>query len=167
VGGIEVTCTRADMTRVAAILAKEADGRRLKAELVRNFRAAAEPTVAAIRTGARSGAGGSGGQGESLTAAIADAVRLEVRLGPKTAGVKIRAKTTPNVRKFRMAARRWNAPGGWRHMVYGRSSTWVQQVGNPNYFDEPPKRDRPKFAAAAKAVLQEMAIRIAARTRGV
>ncbi len=170
VAGVSVTCTRADMTRIAAVLASEAGGRKLKRDLIKNFRAAAEPMVTEIRSGLGAmpvASASAESSGEALTTAVAAGIGVDVRMGVKQAGVRVRAKSTPQVRNFRFAARRINSRRGWRHPVYGNRNNWVQQIGAPGFFDDPPKRHRGAFIAAAKAALVEMDARIAARARAL
>lgn len=168
-----VTVEQGQLAALAKRLGEEADGAKLRRELARNLRAAATPTVSKIRAGAqvskRSGSVAKRSTKKnpvadsdvSLGAAIARSIGVRTKMGPRSAGVNIRATKAGMPRGFRNAPKWWNRKG-WRHPVFGRkSAAWVVQVGNPDFFDGPTRADRPVYRAAAVKAMSDMAERIA------
>lgn len=148
----------------ASLLA--ADGHKeLRAALLREIRAEAKPLVRDVRSAAMSIPSKGGHAGPSLRAAIAAATGLQIRLSGNSAGVSVRTKKTPGIRKFAMAGRQMNRES-WRHPVYGRA-VWVTQLGRPGWFDNTTAEHRPAITAGVVRAVEETATLIAARARGV
>jgi hypothetical protein len=149
---------------LVSALKREADGKGLVRDLVRNLRAVAEPAAAAARASVLSMESHHGST-PGLRASVARATRVSVRTTGKRAGVAIRAKKLTGTRGFRNAPKRLNARGGWRHPVYGRD-VWVDQMGQPGWFDDTISKFKPAAREAARRALAEVANRVDRRTRG-
>lgn len=168
---IQLSVQQSQLAELAARLAKEADGRRLRLELARNLRAAVAPAVAEVKSGAmqikRSESNGArptrknpvADSDISLGAAIARGVTAQVRMKGRSAGVSVKAKKSGMPRGFVNAPKRINAQK-FRHPVF-RKTTWVEQVGAPGFFDTPLHRDRLAYRAACVKAMEDMANRIA------
>lgn len=168
---VEITVEQNRLVEIAARLAKEADGARLRLELARNLRIAVAPAVEEVKAGAqrikRSSSDGSrpskknvvADSAVSLGAAIARGITTQVRMKGRAAGVSVKAKKTGMPRGFVNAPKRINAQK-FRHPVFGRG-TWVEQVGNPGFFDTPLHRDQVAYRAACVKAMEDMAARIA------
>lgn len=140
----------------------EADGKRLRRDLLRNMRAPTSSTVTDLKASIREAGTGSGSP--PITQAIASVIKPSVRLSGRNTGVSIRAGKTSNVRGFNQAARRFNRPS-FRHRVFG-SDTWVEQVGKPGWFDDTTRAHRVEIRTGVFAAVEQMKRRIAKATRG-
>lgn len=161
-----VIVDRSDFRRVGAILRREADSRRLAIGLGGKFRVIAEPIIAQQKTRVSNiPSRGLVREGGSIRAAIQDSLMVRTRLTGYGAGVIIRAATTPNIRRFRMAPRRFNQRKPFRHRLFGQDR-WYNQTGDGGWFSEPALHGIPAFRAGCKTELDAMARRIAARHGG-
>lgn len=161
-----VTVDERDLTRLVAALNAESDGRELRRELRAGLRAAVEPAIQLARTEILSmGVHGAKRAEPSLRATVAAAVRAEIRLGARAAGVAVVVTKHSMPRGFRNAPKRLNARKGWRHPVYG-SANWVWQQGKPGWFDDAMRAAEPAASKAAKQALDNVARRIDMKTRG-
>jgi hypothetical protein len=167
---IEMTVEQGKLTELAARLALEADGKRLRLQLAASLRAAVAPAVSEIKAGAMTIKRGSsvavslkkhkGPESEvSLGAAIAAGIGVQTRMRGRMAGVAVKARKKGMPRGFVNAPKRMNAKS-FRHPVYGRGG-WATQVGAPGFFDKPLHQDRAKYRAACVAAMDAMAARIA------
>jgi hypothetical protein len=168
---IELSIQQGQLTALAARLAKEADGAKLRFELGRNLRLAVAPAVDQIKSGAmqikRSDSDARRPSKKapppessiSLGAAIARGIGVSVRMKGRSAGVSVKARKAGMPRGFVNAPKRINA-AKFRHPVY-RKTTWVEQVGAPGFFDRPLQRDRLAYRAACIKAMEDMAARIA------
>ncbi|MBC9001293.1 hypothetical protein O7630_34450 [Micromonospora sp. WMMD718] len=149
--------------RVARALDDEAGGEEWRTELAAELHAVLEPGVAAVR-GALMGmaTGGLDDGHEPLRAAVAAGVESQVRVDGRRAGVRIRARKIM-LRNFANAPKRLNSRRGWRHPVFGDTETWVTQIGQPGWFDDPLRRLHARLHAAAARALDNRARRIARR----
>lgn len=161
---IEYSIDQQAIVKLGAAIRAEEDGNVMRRELTRNLRATVEPAVIEIRAGVMAVPSSGISEGESLRAAVSQAFKVDVRYSGQSAGVRIRARKTPGIRGFTMAPRRLNDPRGWRHRVFGRD-VWVQQYGNPRYFDNPIHRRSGDFRRDVLQAIDDMAKRIANRTR--
>lgn len=151
--GYDLTIEQRGLAELGRALRREADGKAMRRDLIRELRKPTAPAVAEIKAGVMSmPATGLPAAGEPLRAAVARKVRTEVKLSGYAVGVRVKASKTPALRGFRNAPKRLNSPKGWRHPVYG-SAAWVSQRGQPGYFDDPLKHRRPEFR---RGVLQAM-----------
>lgn len=168
---IQLSVQQNQLTELAARLAKEADGAKLRADLIRRLRTAVAPAVEQVKTGAlqikRSDSEGRRptkknpveDSAVSLGAAIARGVTTQVRLKGNAAGVSVKAKKSGMPRGFVNAPKRINAQK-FRHPVF-RKTVWVEQVGAPGFFDKPLHGGRLAYRAACIAAMEDMAARIA------
>src|SRR5262245_61826036 len=151
--------------KVNAALASEADGKKLKRQLSKELKAVLEPAKSEVISGLMSVGGAEPAEGEPLRAAVAAGIKIDVRYSGRQTGVRLRARKTPATRGFANAARRLNAKKGWRHPVYGNTEVWVQQTGNPGYWDDPLDRRQDDMRKAALKAGQDMLRRIASRAK--
>lgn len=155
-----------DLTRLVVALNAEADGAGLRRELRAGLKAAVEPAAAAARASILSmGVGGLTRAVPSLRTVVAAAVKTEVRLGVKRAGIAVVVKKHSMPRGFFNAPKRLNARKGWRHPVFG-TDRWVSQRGKPGWFDDTLAKAKPAAVRAAKLAMDDVARRISAKTRG-
>lgn len=158
------------LAALAVRLSAEADGKRLRRELAAGLRAAVRPAVQEVKASAvsvkrstsvaKSVARHKGPEAEvSLGAAVARGVGVQTRMQGKRAGVTVRASKKGMPRGFRNAPKRLNSKG-WRHPVFG-GKTWVDQVGKPDFFDEPLRHRKEEYRLACILVMESMASRIA------
>lgn len=150
---------KASFERVIRALDDEKDGKKLKAELVRNLEDALQPAVEEARSNVMAyQTGGLPHEGEPLRSAVAAGVSAYVRLGDKPI-VGIEAKKTGMPRGFANAPKRLNERRGWRHPVFG-TGKWVTQLGAPGWFDDPIQRRKATYKKAVQKALQGVADRI-------
>lgn len=161
----ELSVDQQAVQKVAKALRAESDGKTLRKELMAELKTAVAPGVAAVQGKLRAIPHRSGAAGSpALGSYLASRVKPSVRLSGRSTGVKVRIGQTPNLRGFKMAARRLNRKS-WRHPVFGDTKTWVtQQSPIPGYFDETLARDRGTYRAAVIRALEKMARKLAART---
>ena len=150
---------------LARALKSEEDGKQLKKDLLRNLRNALKPVRDEVKAEINSMTSHGGSHGLALRRTVARKVTVQTRLTGRSAGVKLIAKKTPDLRGFRNAPKRLNSKKGWRHPAFGDREDWVQQMGKPDWFDGPVRRRRSEFRKAVAQVLDEMADRIKRRAR--
>ncbi len=148
-------------------LRSEADGKELRRDLIRGLRAVAEPAAMAARGAILSmGTGGVSQAEPGLRTSVAAATKVVVRTGKNRPGVAVRVKKNTMPRGFRNAPKRLQSKKGWRHPVFGNREIWVTQRGKPGWFDDTLRKAAPEARAAMGQVLENVARRISARTRG-
>lgn len=160
---IEVEADQRSFDRAARALSDESDGRELRRDLAADLRDAVQPIVDEQR--ARVMAIHSGGlphDGEPLREAVAAGVHTDIRFGGHSAGVRIRASSRGMPRNFRTAPKRLNQ-SSWIHRVFGRD-VWVEQVGAPNWFDEPPQRHQSRARRAVERAIEKSIRRVSRRS---
>jgi len=160
--GVETHEGLAALTR--AIRAEE-DGKQLRKDLAKNMRTSLLPAASMAKSGIMSMASAGPGTSPALRSSIARKIRPEVKLGGRWSGARIKAFKTKNVRGFPNAPKRTNRPRGWRHLVYGRPDSWVTQHGKTKWFDHAMEGVEPNARAAVEQAMEDMARRLAARTR--
>lgn len=138
------------------------DGKDLRRELLKNIRAAAGPARQAARASIRS-LHSAGHPGRSIRSAIAQKVQVVAKTSGKTVGARIVANTTPGVRGFRHAPRRFNSARGWFHPEF--DGTEVHQVGKPGWFDDPIQKYKPEYRRAVVDAINTTANKIARKVR--
>jgi hypothetical protein len=145
-------------------LRAEEDGKELRKELVKNMRQALKPAAdeakAAVKSMPSSGATHAG---MSLRKAVAQKVAIEVRLGGRSVGAKVKAKKTPNVRGFSTAPKRLNRAKGWRHPFFGDTERWYSQRGKPDWFDGPMRAGKSRYRQAVIDAMEATARKIKGR----
>ena len=151
-----------DLKKLSRALKSEENGKELRKDLLREFRAAAKPVRDEMRANILAmPSKGVAHPGPSLRAGIARRVGIRTRLNGRTVAVWIKANETPNLRGFAAAPHHTNAAKGWRHPFMGDREQWYAQVGAPGWFDKPKLRNRLKFHRAAKKAMNSTADRIA------
>lgn len=161
---VELEVRADDFRRLARAMRQEADGKRLRKDMIRNLRVAVAPAVNEVRSAVRAlPSDGGPRDGAALRQTVAQKVRPEVRLTGRSPGVSIKAKKRGMPRGFVNAPKRLNSATGWRHPVW-KTGAWVRQVVNrPGWFDQTLKRRRERYRVAVSAAVEQMARRIAAR----
>lgn len=164
-GPLLVSVDQQGFAEVFRAIRAETDGKELRKELSANLRNAARPVVTDLKAAAQAlpSQGLPHAQGMPLRQAIARSIGTDLRTTGKAAGIRLRAKATPNVRGFRYAARAMNK-GSFRHRVFGRD-VWVTQTGQPRWFDNVTARNREPFRDAVLSAVEDMRDRIATRVR--
>lgn len=161
-----VEVDRTDLRRLLRALRDEADGKEMRRDLVRGLRTAVTPAVQLARGSILSmGTKGVDTASPGLRSSIAAATKISVRTGKNRPGVRVVVKKTTMPRGFRNAPKRLQSKKGWRHPVHG-SDRWVTQRGKPGWFDDNMAKAEPAAVAAAEIVLDNVARRISAKTRG-
>lgn len=156
-----------DLRRLVISLKKASDGKELRKDLVRGLKAAVEPAAKAAKASilSMSSSGSRDEEGTSLRAAVAAAVKTQVRTVGSRAGVYVVAGRSGMPRGFLDAPKRLNAKR-WRHPVFGNRKKWVTQVGKPGWFDKAMDSAKPATVRAAKEAMDNVAQRIDHQTRG-
>lgn len=162
---------RHDLADLARAMKAEEDGKELRKDLVRNFKEAVAPAVDGAKASIRS-MPSMGHAGLPLRSAVARSVAVQVKMGGRAVGVKVRARGT-KVRGFTNAPRLLNSAKGWRHPNIGAQDRkgkprrgqreWVAQRGKPDWFDGPVRHHRPEYRKAVIKAMDAMAVRIARR----
>jgi len=139
--------THADVTEFRRLFSKSSQvDRVLMRALRRNIRAAAGVAADAVKSEVGSGL---------LRSAIASGVKVKVMTGAR-AGVTIVASSSGMPAGKESLVRAWTAKKGWRHPVFTKD-TWVQQVGNPGFFDRPITGRKEQIRAAVEKAMEEAA----------
>lgn len=162
---VELTVDQQALQALGRALKAEADGKKLRRDLLKNLREAMEP----IRDEARSnllGVASAGlSAGESLRSAVADEMKIEARLSGRATGARLRVPRKRGMpRGFLGAGKALNKKKGWRHPVFGDTNVWVDQVARPaNWFDDANESSANRAEARRKVIeaMDAMAARIA------
>lgn len=167
-GAVAVAVPSAEVARLLAVktaMAAEADGKRLRLDLIRDLKVAVQPAQGQVKAQLRSWPSSSSATvSPALGSYLAGQVTSQVRMTTRKAGVAIRIKKTPDLRNFRFASRMLNR-ASWRHPVFGRA-TWVTQTSaNPGFFDTTLAAGKAEYRAAVLAAITAMEQRIAARVK--
>ncbi|MFC6094733.1 hypothetical protein [Saccharothrix lopnurensis] len=141
-----------NMRRLGRALRSVEDGKQLRADLTRAARDVLNPTRNAARQAIRA-VPSSGHAGPKISRGIANKVMVQIRLGGQYPGATLRAKKTPNVRKFRNAPKRFNARKGFTHPAINNRKIKIHQKGGPGWFDDTTRRDHAKYRRAMRRVL--------------
>lgn len=149
---IEMSVDERRLRDLARALRSEEDGKALRRDLLREMRLVLNPTRTAARQALKA-LPSRGHAGPKLRAAVAAKVMVQIKPSGRFPGAALRAKKTPNLRKFRNAPKRLNARTGWTHPVYGRPTVTVRQTGRPGWFDDTTRKDRAKHRRAMRGVL--------------
>lgn len=147
---------------VRAIRAEE-DGKQLRKDLAKNMREALKPGAAEAKSSIMAMSSAGLRTGPALRSSIARKIRLEVKLGGRWSGARVKAFKTKNIRAFPNAPKRTNRSGGWRHPVFGNRDRWVTQQGKIDWFDDAFKGREGVYKEAVEKAMEDMARRIANR----
>ncbi|MFD8531532.1 hypothetical protein ACFV0L_29340 [Streptosporangium canum] len=164
---VEANVRAEALVALGKALKQESDGKAMRRDLIRELKKPLAPAVAEIKAGLMSiSSGGLPADGQPMRRTVARRIATQVKLSGRLAGVRVRARKTPELRGFANAAKRLNSPKGFRHQVFG-SNRWVVQFGRPNYFDDPLTERRAEFRQGVLDTMQATAQRIADNsTRG-
>lgn len=156
---VDLTVDQRDLQRIGRALKSEADGKKLKRDLAKNFRGVMEPAKErAVSQLMSIGHAGLPSGDEPLRQAVKSKTKVQVRFSGRSTGVRVRVGRTP-VRGFDMAGRRLNDRRGFRRQVWGRA--WVRQHVTPiEWFDEPMRATKKDARKAAREAMQDMRDRI-------
>lgn len=171
---IELTVDQQKLAAVARVLKSEADGKKLRRDLMRELKATAAAPIAQAKAGILAtpsrGLSNSSSElslsrglssGASLRSTVAQSIKPVSRLSGTRTGVSIRQPKTPQLRGFKTAGRRFNRES-FRRPVFG-TARYVVQIGNPEWFDRPMQDAKPDFKADVLRVVQELSDTLAAR----
>jgi hypothetical protein len=147
--------------RLVIALRAEADGKKMRADFIRELRKAVDPAKDEAKSAVMSMHSSGLTRGKPLRAAIASQVKTEVRISGERAGIRVKAGRRGMPRGFGQAPRRTNSEGGWRHPVFGREARiWVRQIGKPGWFDDTLASRRDNYRMAVHRAMEETARRI-------
>lgn len=178
---VQVKVVGTEQFRKLARDLKQAGDGRLTRDMGKAMKRAAEPAMDDMRSTVRGlttlGGGGRGGASaraaraahflrkrkrtakalakarasSGLRAAAANTVSASVTTGGRSAGVRIRSRSSlmpPDQRKLPMYMNR----GSWWHPVFG-GDQWVTQAVQPGWFDRPARKHGPRVREAAFRVV--------------
>lgn len=133
VAGFEMR-TGKDLKRIGSELRKMND-KQLKKEFSSELRAAAKPMVPAVRAAIRQIPSSRGYTSDGLRGRMSKAVKLEVKLTGKQAGVRIRVdgRKMPT-REKALQSYMEGLKKPWRHPVFGNREVWVKQEPHPYFY---------------------------------
>ncbi len=146
---------------LGAIRAEE-DGKQLRKELAGNLRKALKPAAEQAKSGIMSMASAGPSTSPALRSSIAKKIRPEVKLGGRWTGARVKARKTPNIRRFANAPKRTQSSKGWRTQTFGRGE-WRVQRGRVEWFDRAMASDKAIYQRACMDAMEAMAARIASR----
>lgn len=153
---VKVTVEDRDFKALMARVRAQADGKELRKDLVAELRTAVAPGVSAVQAKVRAIPHSSAVRvSPSLGTYLASRVKPQVKLSGRSTGVRVRIGQTPNLRGFKMAARRLNAKS-WRHRVYGRDVWVTQRSPIPGFFDDTLAKGRAQYRAAVIEALKRL-----------
>jgi hypothetical protein len=157
---VEMTVDVDRLRRLSKHLRAESNSKALRKDLVVDLRAAVAPGVSKVQGKLRAiPHEGVATPSPGLGTYLASRTRTVVKLTGWSAGVRVRIPQTPQLRGFKMAARRLNRTH-WRHKVFGRE-VWVEQHSPiPGFFDDTLSEEKEKYRAAVYAALRKHARRL-------
>ncbi|MBM7083602.1 hypothetical protein [Micromonospora humidisoli] len=154
---IELSTDQEALQALARALGEQADGKRLRRELAKGLRQALEPAKQEVRAGLMGmSTAGIPVEGPPLRTVVLSKLKAEARLTGRSTGARLRIRKKGMPRGFANAPKRLNSRKGWRHRVYGRD-VWVQQIGEPEFFDRPTRQHKAAHRAAVLKVMNEHA----------
>jgi hypothetical protein len=157
---IELHVEERGIRRLAIALHAEADGKKMRADFIRELRRAVDPAKERAKSAVMSIHSSGLTHGKPLRATIASQVKSEVRVSGRLVGVRVKARNRGMPRGFGQAPKRTNA-SGWRHPVFGRKTRfWVHQIGKPGWFDDTLAAGRDEYRIAVHRAMEATARRI-------
>jgi hypothetical protein len=160
---IELTVDQSKLVALSRLMKAESNKATLRAELVSAFKTIVEPGVAQVREKLNSLPNKGTPDKPALGSYLASRAKVSVRLSGRSAGVYVRIGFTPNIRGFKLAARRLNRTK-WRHPVYGNRAIWVDQISPiPGYFEGTLMKYKEEYRAAVIAACNRLALRLGER----
>jgi hypothetical protein len=142
-------------------LRAEANGAQLRKELIVELRQAVGPGVSAVRSKLRA-IPSQTVSSPPLGSYLASRTKPQVRLSGRSAGVAIRIPQTPNLRGFKLAAKRLNRTH-WRHRVFGRDVWVTQDSPIPGFFDDTLAEGKQEYLAAVLRACRKFSLRLGRR----
>lgn len=124
-----------DLRRLSRDLRKEADGKALRRQFVKDVRAEVRPLQNAVKAAYQAAPSESArrpGQ-PSLRRSLAKATTTEVRLSGRRAGVTLRVSGKKMPEGQRRLPKLWEGESEWRHPVHGNTEVWVSQPARPTF----------------------------------
>jgi hypothetical protein len=115
-----------DLKRLSRDLGKTAEGKELRKELGRAFRAILRPILVEVK------ASYSGGR--HLRPALKRATRMEVQLTGKNPHASIRVDGRRMPDGMRKLPAYYEGEARWRHPVFGNKEVWVDQSPRPMFY---------------------------------
>lgn len=162
---VDVSVSTEGLDALSRALRQESDGKDLRKELAANMREALKPAAAEAKSAALSipSGGSASSSSPALRPAIAKKIRPEVKLGGRWSGARIKARKTRNIRNFPNAPKR-TQQASWRTRIFG-SNTWREQRGKLDWFDDSMQGNAARYRDAVLDAMENMARRIANRSR--
>jgi hypothetical protein len=160
---IELSVDQQSILGVVEALRYEDDSKQLRKDLLAGIKRAVEPALPEIRSGLMGMAtAGLETEAPGLRTTVLRKLKIKATLSgaPK---VRVSIGRTGMPRGFDLAARRLNSKKGWRHPVFGNRDVWVEQMGEPEYFDKPLRSRKEQMQQAVMGAVQEMRDRIRRR----
>lgn len=173
----ELTVQQQELIKLRAAMKAEADGKKLEAGIRVAFRVALQPLVPEVQSGVleyHSAALHAARGGLSLAQAVAAGVKVGVNLSGRHTGARIYISKKGMPRGFTNAPRDLNKKNGWQHpSIHHRGklgkallgARMVRQIGPVGFFDKPITAKLGHYRVVCQAVMDQMAERIAARSR--
>lgn len=155
---MEISVTGAGEIAALARRLRDAGRGDLRLELSRAIRAAGKPVAEGARRDVLA-LPAHGPKHTALRKRVARTVKLSVRTGGASVGVRITAGTRGT--DVGTLARYMNR-GTWRHPVYGNRNAWVTQSVPPGWFDRPTHQAAPE----ARRQIGEAMARIRSQIEG-
>ncbi|MGW3346800.1 hypothetical protein ACWDA3_26105 [Nonomuraea rubra] len=162
---ISVEVQHKGLEALARVLKEQEDGKQLRRELARNMREALAPAATLAKSGIMAMASAGPGTSPGLRSEIAKKIRPEVKLSGRWTGARVKARKIPGIRGFANAPKRTQSRKGWRTQSYG-NGVWRTQMGRIEWFDRALDGQQSRYRAAVLKAMEDMAERIASRTRG-
>lgn len=159
---IELTVDQSKLVALSKLMKAESNKAILRSELISAFKSIVEPGVAQVREKLNGIPNRGVPDKPALGSYLASRAKVSVRLSGSRAGVYVRIGFTPNIRGFKLAARRLNRTS-WRHKVYGKD-VWVEQMSPiPGYFEDTLMKYKEEYRAAVIAACNRLALRLGER----
>lgn len=165
---VELTVDQQALQKLGRALKEEADGKKLRRDLLKSMRQSVEPLKQEVTSNLLSLADTSPADGvPPLRSVVKTKIKAEARLSGRYTGARLKVGRKGMPREFDNAARRLNARKGWRHPVFG-TKTWVKQRAQPKEWFDSATRDRANREQVREDVIEvmnNMAERIARKTK--
>lgn len=161
---LEIRLTTDSINGLVRAIRAEEDGKELRKELAKNLRDALKPAATQAKSGILAMSSAGPGTSPALRPAIAKKIRPEAKLGGRWTGARVKARKIPGLRGFANAPKRTQRAAGWRTQSYGNGQ-WRTQRGKVKWFDHAMDGGQARYSAAVLEALNDMARRIASRTR--
>lgn len=159
---MDATPAEREMYRLGRACRSLEDGKEVRRDITKAAREVLNPSRNAARQAVKA-IPSKGHAGPKLRNAVANKVMVQIKLSGRYPGATLRAKKTPNLRRFRNAPKRLNARAGWTHPSIEDPTVQRRQIGKPGWFDDTTRRDRGIYRRAMLGVLNAHEKRIRGR----